>query len=97
MALKIRWSEEASASLNELYDYLEAEWTEKVLIAFSKNLEEKLKLISERPSLYKASKRLEGSRECIVSKHNTIFFIEKKDYVYIVSFWDNRRNPENLK
>lgn len=62
MALKIRWSEEASTSLNELFDYLEADWTEKVLIAFSKNLEEKLKLISERPSLYKASKRLEGSR-----------------------------------
>lgn len=58
MALKIRWSEDALASLNELYDYLETDWNEKVLKTFSIKLEEKLKLISERPTLFKFSRRL---------------------------------------
>lgn len=97
MALNVRWSEEALASLNNLYDYLEAEWPDQVLRSFSVNLESKLKLISEQPTLFKASDRLQGTRECIITKHNTIFFIESQDQVYIVSFWSNRKDPGYLK
>jgi plasmid stabilization system protein ParE len=97
VALEIRWSEEALASLNALYDYLETEWNEQVLRAFSVKLEEKLKLISKRPALFKASRRLQGTRECILTRHNTIFFTEAKNHIYIVSFWDNRRNARELQ
>lgn len=77
MALKIRWSEDALASLNELYDYLETDWNEKVLKTFSIKLEEKLKLISERPTLFKFSRRLQGTRECMLTKHTTIFLLKQ--------------------
>lgn len=97
MALKVRWSEEALISLNALYDYLEEEWNEQVLRTFSVKLEQKLRLISRKPTLFKASQRLQGTRECVLTKHNTIFFIESKEIVYIVSLWDNRKNPQNLK
>ena len=96
MALEISWSEEADANLAEIITYLQKNWTDRELKRFSKTLEEKINLISEYPLLYKQSERLHGTRECVITKHNTLFYIVDKTTIYIVSIWDNRQNPEKL-
>jgi plasmid stabilization system protein ParE len=98
MAEEIVWSVEAQRSLDELYDFLEATWPDKVIIDFTEKLERKLELIHQSPTLYKASIRLEGTRECIVTEHNTIFYkySEAENIIYIVSFWSNFKNPDDL-
>ena len=96
MALEISWSEEADANLAEIISYLQKNWTDRELKKFSKILEEKINLISEYPLLYKQSERLLGTRECVITKHNTLFYIVDKGSIYIVSIWDNRQHPEKL-
>ena len=96
MALEIIWSEEAENNLEGIINYLLKHWTEKEIKKFSRTVDEKIELISEYPLLYKRSKRLQGTRECIISKHNTLFYIVDKTKLYIVSIWDNRQNPEKL-
>lgn len=98
MALTIEWSTDAQESLNELYDFLEENWPDQVVRDFTKKLNNKLELISQNPTLYKSSVRLEETRECIVTKHNTIFYKHSKDdgKVYIVSFWANYKDPTSI-
>ena len=45
MAKEIVWSIEAQRSLDELYDFLEANWPEKVIMDFTEKLEKKLEFI----------------------------------------------------
>ena|ERR1700733_991881 len=96
MALKIVWSTEAKESLQETIDYLEEKWTEKELRSFAKILEKQLYVISNKPRIYKKSERLLGTRECLLSKHNSLFYIADKKSVHIVTLWNNRQEPEKL-
>jgi plasmid stabilization system protein ParE len=99
MALSIEWSKQAQKSLDDLYDFLETNWAEQIIKNFTKKLESKLRLIRHNPTLYKSSAWLEGTRECIVTRHNTIFYqyVEGESKIFIVSFWANYKNPDNLK
>lgn len=36
-------------------------------------------------------------RKCVVSKHNSIYYREKKDFIEIVNVFDTRQNPNKLK
>jgi len=96
MALEIIWSEEADFNLDSIIKYLQSNWTEKELKKFSVKLEEQLSLISEFPLLYKQSPRLQGTHECILTKHNSLFYIVDKSSIYILSIWDNRQKPSKL-
>jgi len=96
MALKIIWSDEARESLAHILTYLEENWTEKELSSFARILEKQLSIISNKPRTYKKSERLLGTRECLLSKHNSLFYIADKNNLHIVSLWDNRQEPEKL-
>ncbi len=97
MALEIIWSEEADFNLDSILKYLQSNWTEKELKNFAGKLDEQLSLISEFPLQYKQSQRLQGTRECVITKHNSLFYIVAKTSIYILSIWDNRQNPSKLK
>jgi plasmid stabilization system protein ParE len=97
MALNIEWSEEAIDNLRNIIEYLQENWTIKELRTFSKKLDEQVELIRRKPATYKASKRLQGTRECVVTKHNTLFYVYDESTVFIAVLWDNRQNPNKLK
>jgi plasmid stabilization system protein ParE len=97
MALEIFWTEEAKDNLKSIIEYLETKWTEKEIRKFSKKLEEQLSLISLTPYIYKQSQRLYGTRECLITKHNSLFYISNNTIIYILSIWDNRQNPSKNK
>ena len=97
MALNIEWSEEAISNLRNIIEYLKENWTAKELQSFSKKLDEQVELIRRKPATYKASKRLNGTRECFVTKHNTLFYVYDESTVFIAVLWDNRQNPNKLK
>ncbi len=96
MALEVEWSEEAVVRLQITIKYLQENWTIKELRKFFKKLDKQIEIISKTPSIYKTSKRLRGTRECIVTKQNTLFYVFDENKLYIVTFWDNRQNPQKL-
>ena len=96
MALNIVWSDESKESLANIIAYLQEHWTEKELGAFARIFEKQLSIISAKPRTYKESERLSGTRECLLSKHNSLFYIADKKNLHIVTLWDNRQEPGKL-
>jgi plasmid stabilization system protein ParE len=97
MALKVSWSKEAREALVTVIAYLEENWTDKEIRKFSSKVEEQISLISIKPKTYKKSKRLLGTHECLLTKHNSLFYTYTDTYLFIVTIWDNRQEPSKLK
>lgn len=95
---KILWTDNALFELQETYDYLETNWTERELRNLSTELEKTLSLISKSPKLFQKSEQ-KGVRKVIVKKYNTLYYreIKKTKIVEILSFFSNRQNPNRLK
>ncbi|MGC4129550.1 MAG: type II toxin-antitoxin system RelE/ParE family toxin [Bergeyella sp.] len=94
---KIIWSERAE---NEYYDTLiywnyhnrSATYSEKLIA----EVEEKETLISANPLLGKPH-QYKNVRSIKILKHFSLIYQIIENEIFIVSFWDNRRNPEDLK
>ena len=97
MALKIVWSKESRESLVAIIGYLEENWSEKEIKKLASLLEEQLTLISIKPKTYKKSKRLLGTHECLLTKHNSLFYTYDKFNLFIVTIWDNRQSQDKLE
>jgi plasmid stabilization system protein ParE len=97
MALKVSWSKEAREALIAVITYLEENWTGKEIRKFSSKLDEQIILIYANPRTYKKSKRLLGTHECLITKHNSLFYTYNETSLFIVTIWDNRREPTKLK
>jgi plasmid stabilization system protein ParE len=97
MALEVSWSKEAREELIKVISYLEENWTEREIKRFTSKLEEQITIISSKPKTYKKSKRLLGTHECLITKHNSLFYTYNDTYLFIVTVWDNRQEPGKLK
>ncbi|MGP8213954.1 MAG: type II toxin-antitoxin system RelE/ParE family toxin [Bacteroidia bacterium] len=97
MALKVVWSNEAKESLKKIITYLEENWTRRELSSFARILEKQLSIISNKPKCYKKSERLLGTRECLLTKHNSLFYTFDNENVFVVTLWDNRQEPGKLR
>jgi plasmid stabilization system protein ParE len=96
MALKIRWSKEAKSTFENVLDYLRANWTHKEIEKFVSKTNAVLNVISLQPYLFKASahKRV---RKAVINKQNSLFYLVRESEIYLLSFWDNRRDPKKNK
>ncbi|HNQ68186.1 MAG TPA: type II toxin-antitoxin system RelE/ParE family toxin [Bacteroidales bacterium] len=93
---KVIWSAEAVENLEKIIAYLEANWTEKEIRKFVKKLEKQITVIKKQPLSFPKSQLIEA-RKSVLSKHTTIFYKVCEDAIFIVTIFDNRQNPENLK
>jgi plasmid stabilization system protein ParE len=96
---KIKWTKDALLAQSDILKF----WTEHndsnlYSIKLSKEVKNKITLISKNPSSGKVSKFL-GVRYVLILKHFSLYYRIKEDKkeIEILSFWDNRRNPENLE
>lgn len=90
---EIEWTEHALSELNETFDYLNTNWTEKEKKKLALKIEKTLHLISNNPEIFPKSFRCENVRKVVVTKHNTLFYREKKGRIEILSFFSNFKNP----
>lgn len=99
MACKVEWTENAQDELNNIYDYLELNWTEKEIQKFSAILENSISSISIFPFMFPESRQKPNIRRCVLSKQTTMYYYvnQKLKIISILSLFDNRRNPNSLK
>jgi plasmid stabilization system protein ParE len=93
---KLEWSKVASLSLNDIFDYLEVNWTEREVRLFSERLENQLEILSTTPEIYKKSMRKKNLHECQIAPYHTLFYTYNDDTLFIVELFDNRQNPKKL-
>jgi plasmid stabilization system protein ParE len=97
MAYKVRWTPEADESFHSILTYLEENWTEREIINFVKKTNHLLTLISQYPEMFKSSYK-KPVRVANITRQTNLFYqiIDSDNTIILLSFWDNRQNPESL-
>lgn len=96
MALVILWTPEAENTYNNIIKYLEVEWSEKEVQNFIRESNNVLRQIAEFPNMFKASKK-KDIRIGLITKQNSLIYRVKNKEIQLLSFWDNRQDPDKLK
>ena len=95
----IEWTFEAEQNLNVIFDYLEANWTDREIKTFAKKLETHLEIISKNPTMFPHYDEVRNIRRCVLSPQTTIYYydIPNESKIVILTLFDNRRNPDTLR
>ena len=93
--LKISWTQTAIKQRNSIFRY----WNKRNRsMTYSKKLNNAIKarvnLLKSQPNIGKETE-LSGVK-MISMRHYAIFYALKEESIFIISFWDNRQNPEKL-
>lgn len=97
--MEIIWSAKAKITFFKVLDYLDKNWTKKEIRQFILRTELVLNTIKKNPGIFPVSSKQKNIRKAIVDKNNS-FFYEVDSYkqkIYLLTFFDNRQNPERLK
>jgi plasmid stabilization system protein ParE len=97
LALKVRYSIRARHEEIELLEYVIKEFGEKKAKEVYERIEKVLDEICKMPHMYRASKKQIGLRKCVFSKQTSIYYRVWQDYIEVVSFRPNRKDPGKFK
>ncbi len=97
MPKPITWSPQAEKDLEKILDYLAIEWENSVSVKFLDLVDLILKQISINPKQYPLIHKTFNIRKCVLSKHNTLYYRNKRAAVEVVRIYDNRQDPEKLE
>ena len=91
--LEVFWSDRASRDFKNIISYLKIKWSEKEINNFISKLNQAVYLISSRPHLFALTSQRGNLRRCVLTKQTTIYYQEHNGKIYIISLYDNRRDP----
>jgi len=97
MALEIQWTKRAKKSFDKIVEYLEEEWTETSAKKFVRKTDKLLGQIAENPELCPVIEGKEEVRKGLITKQTSVFYKIMGNFIRLVTFWDNRRDPDKLK
>lgn len=85
-------SPEAARQLEQLFEYLESEWSIETRRKFQERFYRFVETIKSMPRAFPMSEVLPECRKCVVSKQISIYyrFMETDDMIQIISVSDNR-------
>ena len=94
---KIIWTDEALDNLADIIEYLELRWTKREIRNFSRLLDQQVNLIRSNPELFPTSTASSLLRKSVLTKQTTIYYRVDNNEIQIVTLFDNRQDPKNLK
>ncbi len=96
--MKISWTPTARQTYFNVLDYLEGAWTEREIQNFISQVDKLLIRIASNPEMFQESRKKKNIRKGFITKHNTVYYRVKprKMEVELLTFWDNRQDPEKL-
>jgi plasmid stabilization system protein ParE len=97
--MEVVWSAKARVTYFSVLEYLEKNWSETEIIRFSRRTESVIQAIQKNPGIFVCSAKHNNIRRAIIDKNNSFFYYveEKNNRIYLLTFFDNRQNPDNLK
>ena len=93
----IIWSENAFKGLAEIIAYIENKFSENDVKKFVNLFDEHIEIIKISPKIFPLSHKSKSIRKATVAKLTSIFYSIDGDNIYLLSIFDNRKNPKNLK
>lgn len=99
MRREIQWTKSARQTYLDILLYLQEKWGDETAIKFDKKVQSRISSIKISPFMFPATAhfRDKNIRRCVVSKQTSFYYQVDDNLVHILSFYDNRRNPEGLE
>ncbi len=94
---KVVWTELAASDYEKVLEYLDGNWSTKIVKEFVATTAEAIDLISQFPKMFMIINRGKRIRRCVLTKHNSLYYKDKRFQIEILRMTDNRTNPKNLK
>ena len=97
MPKPILWSSLSETDFNLILDCLQTNWNEEVVEDFIQITEGIINQISINPSQFPVINKRKKVRKCVITKHNTLFYRDRKNFVDILRIYNTRQDPHKLK
>lgn len=97
MKLPIEWSHEANQTFINTIRQIELKWTEREVESFIIRVEEVVAFIRQNPRLYPYSQVGLIHRAVITSQTSLYYHVTKENKIVLLSFEDNRQDPDRRK
>jgi plasmid stabilization system protein ParE len=81
---KLEWTELAREDFTHILDYLNENWSKKVVTDFIKLTESTLDNIANRPKIFPLINKKLKLRKCVLNRQNSIYYTEDKDKIVIL-------------
>jgi len=97
--MRVYLSRLAERRLDNLLLYLENEWGDSVKAKFLLKVKDEFKALSSYPYRCKKTETFSDLYDLVITKHTSAIFriLENTQEIEIVTFFDNRQDPEMLK
>jgi len=97
MPKPVIWSPLAEKDLESILDYLQNNWDDQVLQSFIEITGKLIHRISVNPKLFPVILVKRNIRKCVLTKHNTLFYRERRTHIDILRIYDTRQDSRKLK
>jgi len=97
MSRSIIWSPFAESDLDEILEYLIANWSNQVVHDYVDLVDRFIGQIGNQPMMYPIINKKLKVRKCVLTKQNSLYYRENKERIEILRIYDNRQNPKKLK
>lgn len=94
---RIVLTKRAANFLENLFQYLETEWSVKTRDEFIEKLENALSKIQKYPKIAPQSKEIPNLHKYVLTKQISLFYKVDKRAITIITIFDNRMNSYILK
>lgn len=92
MAKKIVWSKKAKAIFDDIYDYLDYEFSDETANRFAEKVDQRLDLISRYPESGRLSLKRKNVRFSKIDRYRLLYY-KIKDKIIVLYIFDTRQNP----
>jgi len=96
MPKRITWSPLAECDFFNILNYLDQNWEKKVAANFIDLTDSIISQISINPKQFPFIHKRKGIRKCVLTKHNSLFYRDKRSTVEILRIYDTRQDPNTL-
>jgi len=93
----IIWSPFAESDLDEILEYLIANWSNQVILDYLDLVDNLIAQIGNQPKIYPIINKKLKVRKCVLTKQNSLYYRENRERIEILRIYDNRQNPKKLK
>lgn len=99
MSRTIVWSRTARETYVEILLRIQENWGDDPAVKFAEKVEATLESIRVLPFMYPPSQGSPNKsiRKCVLSKQTSLFYRIEGNSVELITFFDNRNNPQNLR
>lgn len=93
----VRWVPQAIAGLEEVVDYILEDFGTRAALEFQEKVSKAEMLIADNPKIMPIEPLIDDDdfeyRSVIINKRSKLLYIEHRDEIIILDFWDVRQEP----